>query len=385
MTEIILTRYLYLYDEVKVALVSSLLNKNQDQSLFWACEIYYSGYTDEFFDLIWKIYYDFYSTLNPGFRDYILKKQNEHNNQVDEFKIIVLIISNLLIRPYNLDIFMLRQQLIQRQKEEPKEEAQPKKEELKKKEPIKKFMEYIKTENYLEIATYIENCSDEPTIQKVLDIVQEQEQEQEQSQQKKQKLLQKWEKIKYSKKLILLSYIMHQYSLEKKLVMGKNLYIRMEPDQLDQMYKTYKTKKTKTAAYNILKQVVLYNIDDENNLGLFKVERPPIDNWLYYASKSPIWEKRITKYNGIIDTKTKTVEFIDENDESRFREKYDYEPDEQSKEIQQKSIGEIERTKTPQQFYDEYKHTSLVLLLPPLLQPPLLQPPLLQPTRMFIL
>ena len=144
MTEIILTRYLYLYDEVKVALVSSLLNKNQDQSLFWACEIYYSGYIDEFFDLIWKIYYDFYSTLNPGFRDYILKKQNEHNNQVDEFKIIVLIISNLLIRPYNLDIFMLRQQLIQRQKEEPKEEAQPKKEELKKKEPIKKFMEYIK-------------------------------------------------------------------------------------------------------------------------------------------------------------------------------------------------------------------------------------------------
>jgi len=381
MTEIILTRYLYLYDEVKIALISSLLNKNQDQSLFWACEIYYSGYTDEFFDLIWKIYYDFYSTLNPGFRDYILKKQNEHNNQDDEFKIIVLIISNLLIRPYNLDIFMLRQQLIQRQKEEPKEEAQPKKEEPKKKEPIEIFMEYIKTENYLEIATYIENCNDESTIQKVLDIVlleqvQEQVQEQNQEQQKKQKLLQKWDKIKYSKKLILLSYIMHQYSLEKKLVMGKNLYIRMEPDQLEQMYKTYKTKKTKkNKAYNILKQVVLYNIDDQDNLGLFKVERTTIDNWLYYASKSPIWEKRIIKYNGIIDTKTKTVEFIDETDESRFREKYDYEPDEQSKEIQQKSIGEINLTKTPQQFYDEYKYISLVLLLPPLLQP----------TRLFIL
>jgi non-homologous end joining protein Ku len=158
---------------------------------------------------------------------------------------------------------------------------------------------------------------------------------------------------------------MHQYSLKKKLTMGKNLYIHLEPDEIEKMYNTHKTKTTKTSAYNILKQVVLYNIDDQNNIGLFYTERKTTQadiryNWLYYASKSNIWENRIKKYNGNITEKT--VEFMDEADESQFREKYDYELDEQSKEVLQKIIGEINRTKTPQQFYDEYKHNSLVFL-----------------------
>ena len=42
----IFTRYLYLHDEVKIALMASLLNKS-NASIFWAYELYYSGFENE--------------------------------------------------------------------------------------------------------------------------------------------------------------------------------------------------------------------------------------------------------------------------------------------------------------------------------------------------
>lgn len=57
------------------------------------------------------------------------------------------------------------------------------------------------------------------------------------------------------------------------------------------------------------------------------------DNWLYFASFSPIWSERIAKHQGIVNHEKQTIEFVDE-DEEQFNEKYDYEFDEQSLEVQ---------------------------------------------------
>ena len=65
--------------------------------------------------------------------------------------------------------------------------------------------------------------------------------------------------------------------------------------------------------------------------------REHLYNWLYYASFTPIWEKRIEEYNGIIDDEKKTVLFSDENMEE-FYELYGYDVDEQSKEVQDKMM-----------------------------------------------
>lgn len=56
--------------------------------------------------------------------------------------------------------------------------------------------------------------------------------------------------------------------------------------------------------------------------------------WLDISVKSPIWLERITQYNGNIEDGV--VVF---NDEERFYDKYGYEPDEQSLEIQMNCIG----------------------------------------------
>ena len=73
-SDIIYTRYLYIKDEVRVALLVSILNKSDD-AIFWGYELYYSGFQIELFELIVKIYYDFFATLNPSFEQYLLQKK----------------------------------------------------------------------------------------------------------------------------------------------------------------------------------------------------------------------------------------------------------------------------------------------------------------------
>ena len=70
-----------------------------------------------------------------------------------------------------------------------------------------------------------------------------------------------------------------------------------------------------------------------------------LNHWLYYASKSPVWLQRIHEYKGKVLEKEKTVVFLEEGEDEddvllqSFYDCYGYEPDEQKKEVQDKSIG----------------------------------------------
>ena len=63
------------------------------------------------------------------------------------------------------------------------------------------------------------------------------------------------------------------------------------------------------------------------------------EKWLYYASRCPVWKKRILEHNGKINNRKKTVEFMNEDDSDMFHDKYDYEPDEQPLELQKNCMG----------------------------------------------
>jgi len=70
------------------------------------------------------------------------------------------------------------------------------------------------------------------------------------------------------------------------------------------------------------------------------IEDAYFKNWLYYASHSPIWEKRIEPY-GKIDAEQQKIIFFTEEKEEEFYSLYNYEPDEQPKDVSDKSICEI--------------------------------------------
>lgn len=61
----ILTRYLYFKEDVLCSLFFSILNKEKDKALFWAYELYYSGFQKETIEYLDSIYKQCFWVFNP--------------------------------------------------------------------------------------------------------------------------------------------------------------------------------------------------------------------------------------------------------------------------------------------------------------------------------
>lgn len=342
--ELIFTRYLYEKEEVEVALILSILQKKEEEALFWAYELYYSGFEFQLINLLWKIYFDFYALLNPGFQSYLLKKLDPLVF-IEDPKILGLVIQNFVIRPFNVDIFILRQ--IQNQFEMPTSIA-------KKEVDLKSLFEEETSEKEsfdYEALLYFVFESDKPII--LEDII------------NCKKTVKEWKKmekanlsININKKVLLLVYLLQYYGLKKNIKGGKNIYVYSDPSDFV-MYETIEVDLSlkenkripKLPAYQILPIACVYSIqhDEFEFLSLFDFQREKgekreayLNHWLYHASKSPLWKERIELYHGDIMEDEKKITFKNDDLEEEFYQNYGYEPDEQKKEIQEKSIRELE-------------------------------------------
>ena len=132
--------------------------------------------------------------------------------------------------------------------------------------------------------------------------------------------------------------------------------IRLNPVEIHKYHTLKLTKNMRN--WNFLNRVACkYYVRritcDEMSISYPFIETIDFDNWLYYASYTPIWNRRIIKYNGVIDHETKSVSI--ENDE--FSKNYDYEPDEQSRELKKmlwsNDIEHYEKI-TPSVFCSKY-------------------------------
>ena len=86
-----------------------------------------------------------------------------------------------------------------------------------------------------------------------------------------------------------------------------------------------------------------------------------LDNWLYYVLETPFWREKIIKHNGLINNEDKVVYFNEDTDDfDNFWDLYNYEPDEQKKIVQDKSIRPLLNIRTWKIFYNENKGSGLV-------------------------
>jgi hypothetical protein len=116
-SDIVLTRYLYIKDEVKYAILISILEKKTEQALFFAYELFHSGFKKELFDWLWEIYYHFFAVFNPTYETYMFKQwkkmseatETKETKTIEETKenLVYAFVKNLLIRRYSTDIFLL--------------------------------------------------------------------------------------------------------------------------------------------------------------------------------------------------------------------------------------------------------------------------------------
>jgi len=352
------TRYLYEKDEVQIALLFSMLNKNTEESLYWAYELYYSGYKTELSNLLWKMYYDFYAILNPSFNDFLLSKMKLFHDA----KTVSSIITNLIIRPYTLDVFILRQIVLNCDVEEV--------DTVNTVNSLNTKFTLLNEENYLVIASWILNVSDnevENIVQIViqfftdkgliLDVTKE-----------TSKYVKSCKMSGVNKQIVLLSQVLHYYVLKRKTRLGKKVFVCSEDNEILK-YKTVETDLlSKRSSYKILKIAAIYSIDKENYLSLFQLKRENENdmiadayknNWEYYASFSPLWLERIQKHNGTIDHEHTKIHFDNDDNLELFYNNYGLEPDEQPKSIQEKSIQPIQQKRNWSSFYKKYNKKGI--------------------------
>jgi hypothetical protein len=362
---LVFTRYLYIKDEVKTSLLISILNKSDD-AIFWAYELYYSGFSNELYAFIWQIYYDFFATQNPTFAAYLSKKLSKEdlNN-----RLISSIIQNLLIRNYNTDVFLLRtisELFIS--------------EAISATESISDTLEtLLQNEDYRGLANYILNNKerkqeDEIEIYKIaLNYFKLT------NQMKRVKDLENELLNKDNTSTILLANIM---SLVNPIInIRKNIifYVRVDPEEVVQ-YETIEAS-DKIKSYRILRHGCTRKIENSwanlfegfrNQIHNFKEKekyndwtiRSTIekysDNWLYHAAFSPAWFARIRLCKGYIDYVKQEVRFISDGWEDIFNNRFNLDPDEQPLFVKDNALKQSEDKKTWQQFFAKYKRDGLI-------------------------
>lgn len=259
-----LTRYLYCKMDVLASLFMAILDKEYTQAIFWAEELYYSGWKKEVADYLMAIYKECFKRYNPKLERFLKRKYSEITQDltVDCGHIVATMARNL---------------------------ADPSR-----KYSIAEFVNCISNNN---------NNSNhkESNIYVVIDANTDTD--------------------------------------------TQNTNINTVPRHILKSACKYETRKD-------MRSFLEYESDDE--IGQSKLHR---DNWLYFASFSPIWAERIAKYRGTINEEDQTIEFVNEDDEEMFNEKYNYELDEQSLELQNRILlTEPSRNKqmTKHEFIQKY-------------------------------
>ena len=74
----IFTRFLYILDEVEYSFVDTMIQKRPlKEAYFWISEYYFTEYYEEAWEIVWRLYYDFYAVLNPKYESVIQEKYSE--------------------------------------------------------------------------------------------------------------------------------------------------------------------------------------------------------------------------------------------------------------------------------------------------------------------
>jgi hypothetical protein len=351
-----LTRFLYNEEEVKLSLISSLLNKkNILESYYWFSELYYSKLDVR--DIIWEIYFDYYALINPKLEQYIFKKINDWE-QSKEIEPLLYIIKNLNISKHECRVFLLRQisnspNLCQKYiyldcKSKTIKKYDKKYHNLLISLKYKRWIDicyylkklfttdcnnytiYISIFSYLLNDDYIFNIYDRLWKERI-------------------------DKRDYHFTLKMISRTL----MDMNYLNIKNVYVSSLKKDIDEI-KTL--EKVVEPIYKTLPTNRWFKIDE--NIGSFDLSRFYIQNyrnenynWEYYASFTPLWRERIDEFKAFINHKNKTIEFDDDDSLEKFYEKYGYELDEQSKDTQDYSLLTIEKKNWIEWFkYVGYGH-----------------------------
>ena len=100
----IFTRFLYILDEVEYSFVDAMVHKRSlEEAYFWIAEYYFTEYYEEAWEIIWRLFYDFYAIINPKYEALIQEKY-----QGFAIEDIMFVVKQLHPLKINYSVFKLR-------------------------------------------------------------------------------------------------------------------------------------------------------------------------------------------------------------------------------------------------------------------------------------
>jgi len=349
-----LTRSLYIKDEVELMIMDSLLyKKSVDEIIFWVAEYYYSGYNKELWNILWKCYYDFYAFTNPKLEYLLLKKHLAWNkiyrrkitnvNAIKGYGYIIDFIKTLRICTSTPNIFLFRLRVEQGLKTNILTLYKGRKPSLLSKydEKYRHFIHSLHKNDESNIIYYFNNYNpDELYIQLVKYF-----EEDRHIRLNKECSAMIWSKLTYSKKHVLLGIYKIMFQTESNISSNKIL-IKHTDKNIEYIKRL---RYCNNIPFKFLKTMRQYGVTPR--IGCFALSRFNIDNlqnniwyhWEYYAYNNPVWNERFRIFKGIINNVTNEVDFKNDTFQDKFYDKYGYEPDEQSREVQDKSYIHIQK------------------------------------------
>ena len=345
-----LTRFLYMADEVILTFMETLLKgKDLTACYFWISEYYFSGLRSKTWNILWKIFYDFYAIKYPKLEKYIMEVVSlwENNKHISYVLDITL---QLFRRKACADVFIARHSM----PEHKKCRGRPPKWLSNFPVEQKDLLLSIHTNCVPSILFHMELLSYTDIYEIICHYFQ---------QVKKMSLEDGYiTTLPYSnKKHVLFALCLYLHLPESLIVIDEvDVISSLALTEAATNWITELNETQITPLYKTLPQKRLYSISD--TIGCFALQRfdercPPVKrllgfHWEYFASFTALWKKRFREYQA--KRSKKAFEMIFKNDDhlEAFGELYNYEPDEQSNETQNKSILPIEK-RSPRDWIKE--------------------------------
>ena len=342
MTDIVFTRLLYPKEGVINSIhLSFIENCNFEVFIYWCCELYYSGYEEYTFQILFEIYYDFIMLIDED-RKIISFIENNYGKWLKSFQstkmktkdnILIKLAEKIYFSKHNNSIYTYMNCL--RSDEKKMTIYRGKKPEwltsYKKEEKTFIYSLYKGNISNIILISYNMITNKKYTVNDIYTLIEN------------SKIL----KIEKTEHLKCYEYGYHKliYDILKCLIEDEKIYevtqskIKKETIEgrvLDRMMQNYSNS-------TIPPRFIIRNNRKFNVIYLKKLTKDGNDdlmkkynyNWLYYAYHCPLWNKRIKEYGGWLSEEKKDVDFDEEDDETgysvfdKFHNKYQYEPDEQ--------------------------------------------------------
>jgi len=333
----ILSRYLYIYDEVILQFMTTLLKKeNLEECYYWFSELYYSKF-DDIQELFYYIYFDFYFINNPNYLEFVNNKI--HKNTYLSY---LHLIQNLFKLDVSLYVFLSRQYATINININKKFKGKTPEWVKIYPEETQLFIRLLKKKDYKNMILELKKI-DYKTHLYILTLFYKK------NENIITKLSKQFKKIKYNNELhIILSLILlFEFNNDINLDINKIKMVKISKKKYNQLL-DFNRDTDEIKPYNLLNIKKQYQINDI--ITAFHLTQENIEhsidlneNWIHFTYNCKLWNRRIINYQGNYqynnnndnnndNQNLKNIEniviFKNEEDEEEFYNRYNYEIDE---------------------------------------------------------